>query len=152
MAKVLKERKDVDLALTWDLSAIYATDEKFQSAVKEMKGLSLKIEKDYKGKLNTENKINECLDELIKLYQYRDLTSSYVELSVWVDYANNENQDKYSKIINIISDIESRLSFIESEIIQANDEVLDVAISESKENSNYLKDKKEKRYMRFIQK
>ena len=142
MAKVLKDRKDVDPALTWDLSTIYATDEKFQSAVKEMKELSLKIEKDYKGKLNTANKINECLDELRKLYQYRDLTSSYVELSVSVDYANNENQDKYSKIINIISDIESRLSFIESEIIQADDEVLDTAISESKENSNYLKDKK----------
>jgi len=142
MAKVLKNRKDVDPALTWDLSAIYATDEKFQEAVKEMKELSLKIEKEYKGKLNTANKINECLDELRKLYQYRDLTSSYVELSVSVDYANNENQDKYSKIINIISDIESRLSFIESEIIQASDEVLDNAISESKENSNYLKDKK----------
>lgn len=142
MKKVLKERKDVDPALTWDLSAIYATNEKFQVAVKEMKELSLKIEKEYKGKLNTANKINECLDELRKLYQYRDLTSSYVELSVSVDYANNENQDKYSKIINIISDIESRLSFIESEIIQADDEVLDAAISESKENSNYLKDKK----------
>ncbi len=82
-----------------------------------MKELSLKIEKEYKGKLNTANKINECLDELRKLYQYRDITSSYVEFSVSVDYANNENQDKYSKIINIISDIESRLSFIESEII-----------------------------------
>ena len=142
MEKVLKERKDVDQALTWDLSAIYATEEKFQLAVKEMKELSLKIEKDYKGKLNTASKINECLDELRKLYQFRDLTSSYVELSVSVDYTNNENQDKYSKIINIISDIESRLSFIESEIIQADDEVLDAAISESKENSNYLKDKK----------
>lgn len=142
MEKVLKERKDVDPALTWDLSAIYATDEKFQADVKEMKELSLKIEKEYKGKLNTANKINECLDELRKLYQFMYLTSSYVELAVSVDYANNENQDKYSKIINIISDIESRLSFIESEITQVTDEVLDAAISESKENSNYLKDKK----------
>ncbi|BCZ45749.1 oligoendopeptidase F [Clostridium gelidum] len=142
MVKILKDRKDVDPELTWDLSAIYATDENFQSAVKEMKELSLKIEKYYKGKLNTANKINKCLDELRKLYQFRYLTSSYVELSVSVDYANNENQDKYSKIMNIISDIESKLSFIESEIIQATDEVLDNAISESKENSNYLKDKK----------
>ena len=58
MKKVLKNRKDVDPSLTWDLSAIYATEEKFQSAVKEMKELSLKIEKDYKGKLNAANKIN----------------------------------------------------------------------------------------------
>lgn len=142
MGKVLKERKDVDKALTWDLSAIYATDEEFQRDVKDMKELSLKIEKDYKDKLNEASKINECLDELRKLYEIRDLTSYYVELSVSVDYANSENQDKYSKMINIISDMESRLSFIESEIIQADEEVLDAAISESKENSNYLKDRK----------
>ncbi|MBD7913241.1 oligoendopeptidase F [Clostridium cibarium] len=142
MQKVLKERKDVDQALTWDLSAIYSTDEEFQSAVKEMKELSMKIEKDYKGKLKTAKKINECLDELRKLYKIKDLTNSYAELSVSVDYTNNENQDKYSKIINITSDIESKLSFIESEIIQVDDKVLDDAISASKENSNYLKDKK----------
>lgn len=142
MGKVLKERKDIDQALTWDLSAIYATDEKFQSAVKEMKEIALKIEKEYKGELNTASKINECLDELRKLYEFIGLTSSYVELLVSVDYTNNENQDRYSKMINIISDIESRLSFIKSEIIQADDEVLHAAISGSKENSNYLKDKK----------
>ncbi|WP_242835104.1 hypothetical protein [Clostridium sartagoforme] len=97
--------------------------------------------------MTTANKINECLDELRKLYQLKDLTSSYVELSVSVDYTNNKKQDKYSKMINIIADIESRLSFIESEIIQVNDEALDAAISASKENSNYLKDKKrEKEY------
>ncbi|MBV7272880.1 oligoendopeptidase F [Clostridium sp. PL3] len=145
MGKVLKERKDIDQSLTWDLSAIYATDEKFQSAVKEMKELALKMEKDYKGKLNAAGKINECLDELRKLYQFRDLTGSYVELLVAVDYANNENQDKYSKITNIISDIDSRLSFIKSEIIQGHDEILEAAINMSKENSNYLKDiKREK--------
>jgi oligoendopeptidase F len=142
MKKVLKERKDVDEALTWDLSAIYSTNEKFEVAVEEMKELSLKIEKDYKSELNTARKINECLDELRKLYKIKDLTSSYAELLVSVDYTNNENQDRYSKISNIISDIESRLSFIESEIVQADDEVLDGAISASKENSNYLKDKK----------
>lgn len=102
----------------------------------------MQIEKDYKGKLNTTSKINKCLDELRKLYKIRDLTSYYVELAVSVDYTNNENQDKYSKISNLISEIESRLSFIESEIIQADDEILEDAINESKENSNYLKDKK----------
>jgi oligoendopeptidase F len=142
MEKVLKERKDVDENLTWDLSAIYATDEEFQRDVKEMKELSLKIEKEYKGKLKESGKINECLNELRKLYEIRDLTSYYVELAVSVDYTNNENQDKYSKMANIISEMDSRLSFIESEIIQVDEAVLDSAINESKENSNYLKDKK----------
>lgn len=142
MEKVLKERKDVDENLTWDLSAIYATDEEFQKDVNEMKELSLKIEKEYKGKLKEAVKINECLDKLRKLYEIRDLTSYYVELAVSVDYTNNENQDKYSKMANIISEMESRLSFIESDIIQADEKILDAAINDSKENSNYLRDKK----------
>ena len=123
MTKVLKERKDVDEALTWDLSAIYATEEEFQSDVKEMKELALKIEKTYKGKLNTADKINECINEFRKLYEYTVLVGSYVELLLSVDYTNNKNQDKYSKVMNMVSDIESRLSFIESEIIEVKDEV-----------------------------
>lgn len=142
MSKALKERKDVEEALTWDLSAIYATEEEFQSDIKKMKELASKIEKTYKGELNTADKINECLDEFRKLYEYIVLIGSYVELLVSVDYTNNENQDKYSKVMNMVSDIESRLSFIESEIIEVKDEVLEEAIRDSKENSNFLKDKK----------
>lgn len=142
MEKALKERKDVDKALTWDLSAIYETEEKFQAAVKGMKELASKMERDYKGKLSTAGKINECLDELKKLAQLIYLTNAYAELSVSVDYTNDENQERSFKLENIISDIQSRISFIDSEIIQTDEKILDAAISESKENSNYLKDKK----------
>lgn len=145
MENELKDRKDVDPKLTWDLSAIYKTEEKFISAVKEMEELASEMEKDYKGKLNTACKINECLDKMRKLAQLMYLTGSYAGLAVSVDYTNNENQDKYFKLVNITSDIDSRLSFIKSEIIEADEKVLDAAINESKENSNYLKDiKREK--------
>ena len=140
MGKVLKERKDVDQSLTWDLSAIYATEEQYNSAVKGMEKLASEIEEDYKGKLNTSININACLDKMRKLAQLMILTGSYAELSVSVDYTNNENQDRSFKLMNISSNIESRLSFVKSEIIQADEKVLDSAISESKENSNYLKD------------
>lgn len=142
MANLLKDRKDVDKNLTWDLSAIYATEEEFKRDLKELKELALKIEKNYKGKLDKANTINKCIDEFRKLYQYIVLIGSYVDLQVSVDYTNTDNQEKYTKVINIISDIQSKLSFIESEIIQVDDEVLEEAIRGSKENSNYLEDKK----------
>jgi len=44
-----------------------------------------------------------------------------------------------------MSDIQSRLSFIESEIIESNQEVIDKAIAESKGNSNYLHEIKRNR-------
>lgn len=142
MSEVLKDRKDVDIALTWDLSAIFATEQEFIGAVEKAKDLSLRIEKVYKGKLVTADIINECISEYRKLTEKIVLITSYVELLVSVDYTNNENQDKYSKVLNMVSDIESRLSFIDSEIIEVKDEVLEEAIKNNKDNSNFLKDKK----------
>lgn len=139
MAKVLKDRKDVDQSLTWDLSAIFSTEEEYNSAVKKLQELTSQLEKDYKGKLNTVGNINGCLDKLREVMQILHLTVHYAELSVEVDHTNEENQERYMKFMNIESDITSRLSFIESEIIQADDKVIDEAISLSKENCNYLK-------------
>jgi oligoendopeptidase F len=142
MGKTLKERKDVDVSLTWDLSAIYATEERYNLDVKELQDLALQVERDYKGKLNTPNNINQCLDKIRKISQLMYLTGAYGNLSVSVDHTNNENQDRFMKFMNIASDIQSRLSFVDSEIIQADEKVLEDAISESKENSNYLKNVK----------
>lgn len=44
------------------------------------------------------------------------------------------------KLSNISSDIQSRISFIKSEIIEADEEVIKKAMENSKENENYLKE------------
>jgi len=140
MGKVLKDRKDVEQSLTWDLSAIYATEEQYNLAVKELQGLALMVERDYKGKLNAPSNINDCLDKMREIAQLMYLTGSYSNLAVSVDHTNDENQDRFMKFMNIASDIESKLSFVKSEIIQADEKIIEDAIIESKENSNYLKD------------
>ena len=138
MGKILKNRKEVEQSLTWDLSAIYATEEQYDLAVKELQGLTLDMEKSYKGKMNTASNINQCLDKVREVYQLIYLTGSYTELAVSVDHTNDENQDRFMKYMNIASDIGSRMSFVDSEIIQADERIIEDAISESKENSNYL--------------
>ena len=140
MEKVLKERKDVDQSLTWDLSAIYETEQQYNLAVKELQGLTFEVEKNYKGRLNSASNINQCLDKVREISKIMNLTGSYAELAVSVDHTNNENQDRSMKFMNIASDISSRISFVDSEIIQADERIIEDAISESKENSNYLKD------------
>ncbi|MGH4137923.1 oligoendopeptidase F [Clostridium sp.] len=140
MEKTLKDRKDVEQSLTWDLSAIYATEQQYNSAVKELQGLTSKVEKNYKGKLSTARNINQCLDKVREIAEISCLAESYAELAVSVDYTNNENQDREMQYMNIASDIDSRLSFVKSEIMQANEKIIEDAIIGSKENSNYLKD------------
>jgi oligoendopeptidase F len=142
MGKTLLERKDVDKSLTWDLSAIFNTEEQYNQAVKEAEELSLQIERDYKGKLNCSSVINECLDKMKKVTQLINLTASYANLSVSVDQTNVENQGRYMKLMNVLSSLDSRLSFVDSELIECDEAVLEQAIKESKENSNYLEEVK----------
>lgn len=140
MPKALPERKDVDKSLTWDLSAIFKTEELYNQAVKEVQELSEGIVKNFKGKLSSADKINKCLDELKKVYELMDQTSCYAGLAVSTDRTDVEYQARHMKLMSILSDLQSRLSFVKSEIIEADVKVIEKAIAGSNENSNYLKD------------
>ncbi|WIV13806.1 oligoendopeptidase F [Proteiniborus sp. MB09-C3] len=140
MSKELKARKDVDQLLTWDLSAIFKTEGEFNSAVNEAQELTEEIEGKYKGRLNSATVINECLDKMKKAVQVINLTSTYAYLSVAVDQTNTENQARQMKLSNIFSNLNSRLSFVKSEIIEASEDIINEAIEQSIENSGYLKD------------
>jgi oligoendopeptidase F len=140
MKKVLKERKDVEQALTWDLSSIYNTEEQYDWAVKEAQELAAGIEIKYKGRLNSANIIDECLEELKKVTQVISLTSAYASLAVSVDQTDTKAQSRYMKLTNILSTLESRLSFVRSEIIETDEMIINDAIENSEANRNYLKD------------
>ncbi|OGO79155.1 MAG: oligoendopeptidase F [Clostridiales bacterium GWB2_37_7] len=140
MKKNLKERKDVDQSLTWDLSAIYQKEEHYKSAIQEAQRLTEEIEKSFKGKLNTAAAINECLNKMKNVIQVINLTATYAHLAVTVDQTNTESQARNMQLSNILSNLESRLSFVKSEIIEADEKVVEQAIKESQENSSYLKE------------
>ncbi len=140
MAKELLERKDVDENLTWDLTAIFKTEEEFEKAINEIEKLTDDIEKEFKGKLNIAKNINKCLDKYKTLAKLATLAGNYSFLAVEVDQTNTENKERQFKFMNIASNLSSKTSFIESEIIEANEEVIKKAMEESKENYNYLKE------------
>ncbi|MCF6465901.1 oligoendopeptidase F [Clostridium sp. Cult2] len=140
MSKGLLERKDVDERLTWDLSAIFKGEEEFEGKLKEVTLLSHEIEKEFKGKLNGAKEINACLDKLKDLLEITGLLGTYSFLSVSVNQMDTENQTRQMKTSTILAEIKSRLSFIESEIIQLDEEIIQEAIEESEENRNFLKD------------
>ena len=140
MKTALKERKDVDKSLTWDLSSLYKTEEQYNLAIKGLEELTLEIEKNYKEKLNCASIINECLDKMRLIMESEDLLENYASLQVSTEQSNVKNQDRYMKSINILSNLESRLSFVESEINEVDEKIIDEAIKESKENGHYLRE------------
>lgn len=140
MGKVILERKDVDENLTWDLTAIFKTEEEFEEMLKKSEELTDEIEKEFKGNLDNAESINNCLDKLKSLTQMTNLIGSYCYLAVSVDQSNVENQQRQMKFSNIASNMGSKISFINSEIIEATEEVINEAIGNSKDNKGYLEE------------
>lgn len=127
----LNARKDVPVNETWDLSLIFAAEADFEAAVEKAKALADTLEKTYKNALTTPESIAECLalyEELeILLYQ----TTSYTSLAVSVDYTDTEAQKKDAKMTALAAEIGSRLSFIESEIADAPEELIRAAMDKT---------------------
>lgn len=139
MAKALPERNDIKESLTWDLTAIFKTEEDYENAVNVAEELSKEIEREFKNNLNNSDNINSCLDKLQLLEKLATLTGTYAHLNTSVDQTNVENQIRLMKLSNIMSDLESRISFIESEIIQADEDVILQAMNNSQSNKGFLK-------------
>lgn len=134
----LNARKDVPVNETWDLSLIFAAEADFEAAVEKAKALADTLEKTYKNALTTPESIAECLalyEELeILLYQ----TTSYTSLAVSVDYTDTEAQKKDAKMTALAAEIGSRLSFIESEIADAPEELIRTAMDKTGRAKHYL--------------
>ena len=134
----LNARKDVPVNETWDLSLIFAAEADFEAAVEKAKALADTLEKTYKNALTTPESIAGCLalyEELeILLYQ----TTSYTSLAVSVDYTDTEAQKKDAKMTALAAEIGSRLSFIESEIADAPEELIRAAMDKTRRAKHYL--------------
>jgi oligoendopeptidase F len=139
------KREEVDKNLTWDLTAIFKTEEDYLRDLDKLTEKTDKIEEKFKGMLDNAKNINECLDDLRELYILKGLLGAYSRLHFSVDQINEKNQERNGNFSSISSQIDSRLSFVESEILEAKEEVLNEAIASSKDNDNYLKEIKEKK-------
>ncbi|MBZ2173984.1 oligoendopeptidase F [Schnuerera sp. xch1] len=140
MGEKLMERKDVNKELTWDLTALFKTEVEFKNALNKVQRLTEELEQEFKKKLNTSNNINNCLDKLRTIKEKLVLVSTYAYLSLSVDQTNTKNQEREMQVRIISSDVQSKLQFIESEIIEKDEEIIKKAIDESIENRHFLKE------------
>ena len=136
----LKSRKDIPTELTWNLSSIYQTEEELNQDIEKVKTLSGAILQNYKGKLDTPQQINACLDEFREVERLLTLINHYCDLAVSVDYYDTYNQERNERTLNLISEISSSLSFINSEISEKEETVLQEAIAIATENKHFLED------------
>ncbi|MBQ6551637.1 MAG: oligoendopeptidase F [Lachnospiraceae bacterium] len=127
----LPMRKDVPAELTWDLSLIYPSEEEMMKDVEKAKAIAAEIVEKYRGNLNTADNIIACLEKMEEGEKLMILAGSYTGLAVEVDYYDTANQEKSNRMMSLSAELSAELSFVESEILEAPDEVLDEAIEKA---------------------
>lgn len=139
MAEKLLTRGEVQKELTWDLSLIYENEDLMWKDLEECKRIVAGMEAAYKGNLNTPENIVACMKELERLQELATLVGSYTSLAVSVDYYDSHNLERDGKVSNTFSDLFSRISFVDSEIVRQDEEVIEKAIELAQGSKNYLK-------------
>ena len=139
MAEKLLSRAEVPKELTWDLTLIYKSEELMWNDLEECKRIVAHMEETYKGHLDTPENIVACMKELERLNELATLIGNYTSLAVSVDYYDGDNLTRDAKVNSAFSDLFSRVSFVDSEIVLQDDAVIERAINLAEGTKNYLK-------------
>lgn len=140
MPKELVSRKEVPVKETWDLSLIYETEEAMQADLEKVKKLTAEVVTRFKGNLTTPETVNACLDEMQEINRLVGLIINYTDLNASVDYCDAHLQEVNATVQMAISELFSKLSFVESEISRAEETVIRKAMEQSEDNRFYLDD------------
>ena len=148
MTKKLLTRSEVNVADTWNLTPLFQNDGEFEVALNEVSQLAVEIEATYKDRLDNAATINACLDQFKVLMERAYRVATYASLYASEDQTNSANIQRQMKVGQAMSIFGAKVSFISSQISQADPEVLKQAKADSTENAHYLEDiLREKPYM-----
>ena len=140
MAEQLKHRSEIPVRETWDLTAIFATEADFENAFAFVKTEAERIAQTYQGCLNSAETINRCLDDYAALMMVMEHVGNYANLAMSVDYTDSDNRQRNARMGQAFAIASAQLSFIESEILQQLEAVIDEAIAMDGTGKHYLQD------------
>ncbi|MGW9814905.1 oligoendopeptidase F [Staphylococcus cohnii] len=142
MADTLPLRNEVPAETTWDISALFSSDEAFYQTLDNTTAAAKTFNENYVHQLDNPTIIEKALAIYSDILVQLDKMANYAELRLSVDTANEQAQTLSAKFSNTYGKIASELSFVESEILELSDDVLNHFISTSK-YPHFLKKLKE---------
>lgn len=139
MAKEVLSRKEVPVELCWDLSLLYPTEQDMWKDLDAVVAMTEDLKK-YQGKLGTVQSIGECLVTYQKMLEKFVVISNYADLAVEVDYYDDHAKEVSAKAMRTMTKVNADLSFIESEVVQVQEEILAQVMEEYPEVKGYIKE------------
>lgn len=138
MSQGLLLREDVPVSETWDLVDLFKDDQQYYGSIDALVQQANQFHHTYATTLNSIEQINTALAELENILIALDRLSNYAELRLSVDTSNIEAQVLSAKLSTTYGKIVSQLSFVESEILELPEEILQ-QLEESCPYQHYIK-------------
>lgn len=139
MAKELLKRSEVKEENTWKLSDMYETNEAWETDLKKIDELASELEQ-MEGTVtaSAKNLLKVC-DTMAKMDQKIELAYNYAERLSDQDTKDTTHQAMVQKIMMLYAGISSRLAFIDPEILETKEEVLEGYYKEENQLEFYRK-------------
>ncbi len=139
MAKELLKRSEVKEENTWKLSDMYETNEAWEADLKKIDELASELEQ-MEGTVtaSAKNLLKVC-DTMAKMDQKIELAYNYAERLSDQDTKDTTHQAMVQKIMMLYAGISSRLAFIDPEILETKEEVLEGYYKEENQLEFYRK-------------
>lgn len=133
----MKKRSEIEEKFKWDLSGYFKNDDEF---LKEFEFLKSQINflDSYKGKLNNEKTILECLRKSDEIDRRLEVLYVYATLKTREDAANSFYQERANQVGWLLGQISTQTSFVGVEIKKNPNSLLEKLQKES-EFKNYFK-------------
>src|SRR5690625_779338 len=137
--KELKSRNEIPKELTWDLEAIFETDELWEDELK-------KLQEDIQSITKYQGKLSESAVTLYELFKLQDELSerlgklyTYARMRYDEDTTNSFYQAQQSLAENLLTTASSTMSYIVPEILEMEEEQIEKFLKENKDLQLYRK-------------
>lgn len=138
MGEALKKRSDVAEELKWDLSRLFESEAAYEKTIRETVSGTEELLKKYKGNIRTKEDILSLLKDYSDLLIKINHISNYANLALSVDMTDEQSHKRMGTLEMILSETESKIDFVESELSALSEEVIDEAIAATDEFKVYL--------------
>lgn len=120
MGKLLT-RSEVPIEATWNLDDLFVSQEEFEAGLKALESQAAQLTR-FKGRLGDgASVLLECLNEQEALMESIGRVGAYARLRQSEDGTNPSNLANSAKTGDVLSRIQSSLTFIESELLDLQD-------------------------------
>lgn len=134
--KVLKKREEIEAKDKWKLEGIFASDEEWENAFKELKEEAPSL-KEFEGKLNNKENIKEFLDKYVDLGIKAETIYIYAHLKCDEDTSNSKYQAMMNKVDAYMAEYASYTAYFVPEILSQEESLIRDIINNNEELKTY---------------